>query len=68
MTWSEDLARLRALEARLERNAVLTPEQLEHFAEEADALVRSARAALRRAEAAAKILEGDADHPTKREG
>jgi hypothetical protein len=58
MTWVEDLARLRSLKARLERDAVLTPEQLEDLAHEAEALVRSARAALRRAEATANVLEG----------
>jgi hypothetical protein len=57
MTWAEDLARLRALKERLERDAALTPEQLEDLAREADALVRSARAALRRAASTAGLLE-----------
>lgn len=61
MTWTEDLARLRSLKARLERDAALTPEQLEDLAHEAEALVRSARAALRRAGSTASPLEDDTE-------
>ena len=67
MNWADDLARLRSLKARLERDAALTPEQLEDLAHEAEALVRSARAALRRVASAASLLDDDTESSSQRE-
>ena len=50
---------------RTKSGAVLTPEQLEGLAREAEALVRSARAALRRAASTASLLDDSPERSPK---
>ena len=58
MSWSEDLATLAGIRDRLARSEQLAPEEVASLAGRAEALVRTARATLRRGEAAVEHLEG----------
>jgi hypothetical protein len=57
MSWADDLAALAGIRDHLARSNRLAPEEVAALASRAETLVRTARAALRRSEAAVAHLE-----------
>jgi hypothetical protein len=57
MSWGDDLATLAGIRDHLARSDRLAPEEVAALAGQAETLVRTARAALRRFEAAVEHLE-----------
>jgi hypothetical protein len=57
MSWGDDLATLASIRDRLAASERLAPEEVAALASQAEAVVRTARAALRRSEAAVAHLE-----------
>jgi hypothetical protein len=64
MSWGDDLATLAGIRDHLARSDRLAPEEVAVLAGQAEAVVRTARAALRRSEAAVEHLEDTLTAPT----